>query len=119
MSEEAVRVFVGDAEGPEDHVGFFEDDGETGYLYVSDRRTNKIIRHLEIYDNAKNLDITEEDVTVVWSSDGRKCGVIIWGGMRGVIDLAKNREGRAKLQDRRTPPISDPEWLRGFERYFE
>lgn len=40
-----VKVLVSDAEGPEEFVGFFEDDGEAGYLYISDLRLKNIIRH--------------------------------------------------------------------------
>jgi hypothetical protein len=115
FGEDDVKVFVGDESGPEEFVGFFEDDRETGYLYVSDRRSNEILKHLQIYDDSAKLDVREEDVRVVWSKDGSKCGVLIWGGIRGIIDLGKNREGRVLLQSRNTPPISDPEWLSGFE----
>jgi hypothetical protein len=113
--EEDVKLFVGDTSGPDELAGFFEDDGETGYLYVSDRRSNKIVKSLQIYQNSAKLEVKEEDVLIVWSKDGTKCGILIWGGMRGVIDMKKNLEGRILLCDRETPAISDPEWLRGFE----
>jgi len=51
----------------------------------------------------------------VWSSDGKKCGVVIWNGFRGIIDLDRDEEGRVKITSRQTPPIKDPEWLKGFE----
>ena len=38
-----------------------------------------------------------------------------YGQMRGIIDLRKRREGRAWLENRDTPGINDPQWLRGFE----
>lgn len=114
MTDEA-KVFVGDSTGPDEYACFFEDDGESGYLYVSDRRKNEIIRHLQIYTNSAALGVRDADVQVVWSSDGKKCGVLIWGGMRGVIDLEKGREGRVLLESRATPPIGDSEWLSGFE----
>jgi hypothetical protein len=111
---EDAKVFVGDTTGPDEFVGFFEDDGETGYLYVSDRRSNEIVKHLQIYQDSTKLAVREEDVKVVWSKDGTKCGVLIWGGMRGIIDLKKNLEGRIMLNARNAPAIDDPEWLRGF-----
>ena len=110
------KVFVGDTSGPDKYTGFFEDDGETGYLYVSDRRTNEIVRHLQVYNRSAELGVEEKDVQVVWSSDGKKCGVLIWGGMRGIVDLAKGSEGRALVKSRDTPPIDDSDWLEGFER---
>jgi len=115
FENDEVKVFVGDQTGPEDYTGFFEDDGETGYLYVSDRKRNEVIRHLQIYINSGELGVEEKDVEVVWSKDGTKCGVSIWGGMRGIIDLSKKREGRAFVESRGTPPIDDSEWLEGFE----
>ena len=112
--EDSMAVFVSDVVGPESYVGFFEDDGESGYLYVSDRTTNVVIKHLQIYDCANILKVREEDVRVVWSVNGTKCAVSIWDGIRGIIDLAKGVEGRAKLTSRSTPPISDSAWLSGF-----
>lgn len=115
--DETIKIFVGDQSGPDDLVAFFEDDGETGYLYVSDRGRNEIIQHLQIYINSEALDVKEKDVRVFWSKDGKKCGVVIWGGMRGIIDVQNNREGRVLLTSRATPPIDDSEWLKGFEEY--
>ena len=108
-------VFVGDESGPEELVAFFEDDGETGYLYLSDRSANKIIGHLQIYTDSAKLGVHEGDVKVIWSVGHEKCGVSIWGGMRGIIDVRNQRQGRAMVEDRNTPPISDVDWLRGFD----
>lgn len=114
MPEDDVRLFVGDVSGPEDYTGFFEDDGETGYLYVSDQRSKQIAKHLLIYDDAQAINPRPEDVTVVWSRDGSKCGVKIFNEMRGIIDIRNDIEGRAKMTDRDSPPINDPDWLQGF-----
>lgn len=113
-TDDSSKVYVSDTSGPDCYVAFFEDDGETGYLYVSDREKQEIVKHVQIYTNSKRLDVSSDDVRVVWSSDGTKCGVIIWGGMRGIIDLEKGVEGRAFLETRSSPPISDPSWLKGF-----
>jgi hypothetical protein len=111
---EDAKVFVGDTAGPDEFAGFFEDDGETGYLYVSDRCSSEIVKHLQIYKDSTKLNVREEDVEVVWSKDGTKCGIRIWGGMRGIIDLKRNLEGRIMLDGRDTPAIDNPDWLRGF-----
>jgi hypothetical protein len=107
--------FIVDAVGPEGLFGVFEDDGDTGYLYLYNPEEGKILRHVHIYDRSKCVDVAPSDVQVAWNSDGTKCGVIIWGMMRGVIDLRNNREGRAWIEGRETPGISDPEWLDGFK----
>ena len=83
VTEDAPKVFVSDSGGPEEYVCCFEDDGETGYLYVSDRKHKEIVEHLQIYNNSPQLGVKESDVEVVWSGDRTKCGVRIWGGMRG------------------------------------
>lgn len=107
--------FIVDESGPEGLVGVFEDDGETGYLYVYKPDGEGVIKHLQIYDCAKKLNVQEGDVKVAWSVDGSKCGVIIWNGMRGIIDLKHDEEGRVQLTDPNSPPISDTEWLKGFD----
>jgi hypothetical protein len=118
MSEnDEARVFVSDVDGPEAFVGFFEDDGETGYLYVSDRRLKKVVRHLQIYNDSRAVAPEESDISVVWSANGKKCAVIIFGGIRGIIDMERGIEGRSFMRDRLSPPIQDQQWLRGFERH--
>lgn len=105
--------FVIDAEGPRGVFGVFEDDGKTGYLYLY-KIDGGIARHLHLYDRSLGLSVHEQDVSVIWSSDLTKCGVTIWGKMRGIIDLVSGREGRVWLEDRRTPGIGDAKWLEGF-----
>lgn len=100
--------------GPAGLFGVFEDDGDTGYLYILDVTEQKIVQRLQIYDNARRLSIGPEDVEVVWSEDRSKCGVLIWNKMRGIIDLTAKREGRVKLENRETPGIGDNGWLSGF-----
>lgn len=101
--------------GPEGIFAVFEDDGTTGYLYLYDSDQNTICRRLQIYDIAPTLNVTAEDVEVVWSEDSQKCGVLIWGRMRGIIDRIANQEGRVKLENHKTPGIGDKQWLKGFE----
>jgi hypothetical protein len=106
--------FVVYAIGPEEQAAVFEDEGETGYLYLYSLREQTVVRYLHIYDRSKKLAVVREDVQVVWSEDGTKIGVVIWGKMRGIIDVASDREGRVWLEDRDTPGIGDTEWLKGF-----
>jgi hypothetical protein len=106
--------FVVYTKGPSRLFGVFEDDGDTGYLYVLDGVDRKILQRLQIYDDARLLSVNPEDVQVVWSDGGNKCGVLIWNKMRGIIDLAGKREGRVKLENRGTSGISDSDWLNGF-----
>ena len=82
------------------------------YVYQPDEK--RILRHLHLYDRSADLKVAENDVIVVWSADKSKCGVVIWGKMRGIIDLASGREGRVWIDSRDTPGIGDAEWLAGF-----
>jgi hypothetical protein len=94
--------------------GVFEDDGECGYLYLYSSLERTIARFLHVYDRSEELDVLKDDVAVLWSEDRGKCGVKIWGKMRGIIDLVKDTEGRVWLESRRTPGIGDKQWLAGF-----
>jgi hypothetical protein len=109
--------FIREAKGPSSLFGVFEDEGATGYLYLYDSAEQDILRHLHIYDASEKLSIAPEDVTVMWDGQGEKCGVAIWGKMRGIIDFRKGTEGRVWLQDRETPGIGDTNWLCGFTEF--
>jgi hypothetical protein len=106
--------FVKEAPGPQGVFGVFEDDGETGYLYLYEPGRREVFQHLHIYDRTPNLPVQEQDVRVVWSEDLSKVGVQIWGKMRGIINLATGQEGRVWLENRNTPGIGDAAWLKGF-----
>lgn len=99
-----------------ERAAVFEDEGETGYLYVYSVGAAAVQTHVHVYDRSDVLQIAKDSVDVLWSTDESKCAVRIWGQLRGIIDLRMRREGRAWLENRDTPGISDTEWLRGFER---
>lgn len=77
--------FVTDLPNKEGLFCVFEDDGETGYLYLSEHGGAGIIDHLHIYDDPDQVGVKEEDIEVVWSKDYSKCGVKIWGGFYGIF----------------------------------
>lgn len=106
--------FIVDSARPDGLAGVFEDDGETGYLYIYSPDAAKIIRRLHLYDRSETVNVTAEDVRVVWSSDFNKCGVVIWEKMRGIIELNTEQEGRVWIENRNTPGIGDSKWLAGF-----
>jgi hypothetical protein len=47
--------FVTEAAGPQGLFGVFEDDGETGYLYLYEPGGREVFQHLHIYDRTPNL----------------------------------------------------------------
>lgn len=108
--------FIKEAPGPSGLVGVFEDDGETGYLYLYEPEGPGVMRHLHIYDRTPELNIAGRDVEIEWSEDQTKCGVRIWGKMRGIINLTSGEDGRVWLTNPNTPGISDAQWMKGFRR---
>jgi hypothetical protein len=115
MANANTDSFVTETEGPKGTFGVFEDDGETGYLYLYQPDGLGITRHLHIYDRSPRLNVQQDDVKVLWSDDHSKVGVLIWGKMRGIIDLTSGREGRVWLECPESPGVSDDEWLNGFK----
>jgi hypothetical protein len=106
--------FIVYAIGPHEQAAVFEDDGESGYLYLYSSQEQTVVRYLHIYDRANTLAVARKDVQVMWSKDVTKCGVAIWDKMRGIIDVGSDREGRVWLESRDTPGIGDTQWLEGF-----
>jgi hypothetical protein len=109
------RFLVAALDSSAERAAVFEDDGETGYLYVYFFRADAVQTHVHVYDHTEALQITKDSVDVLWSTDESKCAVRIWGQLRAIIDFKMGKEGRAWLENRDTPGIKDPEWLRGFE----
>jgi hypothetical protein len=104
-----------EAAGSEGVFGLFEDDGETGYLYLYEPGKREVFQHLHIYDRTPQVVVRKEDVRIVWSSDYSKCGVMIFGKMRGIISLGIGHEVRTWRENGDRMAIEDQEWLRGFE----
>jgi hypothetical protein len=97
------------------HAVIFEEEGETGYLYLYSADLSKIKQHVHIYDKNSALSIAKDDLYVLWSTDESKCAVVIWGQVFGIIDLRSNKEGRVWLERNGTLGTDDPSWLKGFE----
>ena len=107
--------FIVDMAGQNELVAVFEDDGDTGYLYLYDSKSCTILEDVHVYDRAQRVNVRPKDVDVIWSGDNTKCGVMIWGKMRAIIDRKRDRPGRVWLESRDTPGVGDPDWLAGFE----
>jgi hypothetical protein len=106
--------FIVEAAGPKGLVAVFEDDGETGYLYLYEPEVRGIVRHLHIYNRTAAVQPTERDVECRWAADENRCGVFVWRVLRGAIDIKHGTEHRAPIHDELTPGINDSAWLMGF-----
>lgn len=110
----SISPFIVDKEGPPGIFAVFEDDGETGYLYVYEPNGPGVVRHVHVYNRSPLLTVSESDVAIAWSENNRKCGVIIRDSMRAIIDLHSGREGRVWMESDESSGIDDVSWLKGF-----
>ncbi|MBV8757058.1 MAG: DUF2251 domain-containing protein [Deltaproteobacteria bacterium] len=107
--------FVVEGPGRSSLVAVFEDDGETGFLYVYDCAADKVTTHLHVYDRSPSLVVNEDDVFVTWTSDFSRCGVVIWGEMMGVIDVRTDKRWVTRAVSNGMPGL-EGDALEGFER---
>src|SRR5258708_13633736 len=70
-----------------ERAAVFEDEGETGYLYVFSLRAASVQTHVHVYDRSDALQMTKDSVEVLWPTDESKCAVRIWATLRAIIDL--------------------------------
>jgi hypothetical protein len=90
---------------------FFEQDDATGYLYLAD--SEKVLFALHIYNRTPSLSVNEEDVQVLWTGSGDRCGVMIFGKLRGVIGVNGDMHRPAYVME--WDGIVKSEWRRGFD----
>ena len=99
--------FIVAAKGDSGHLAVFEDEGDTGYLYLYASREKKVLRYVHVYDRSEKLDIDSRDVEVKWSRNRSKCGVMILGEMRAIMNVEGGVETRIWLEEKNTPGIRD------------
>jgi hypothetical protein len=88
----------------------FEQDDATGYLYLAN--SEKILHALHIYSRKPALNVAEQDVEVIWTDSGDRCGVKIFGKLRGVIGINGDIYRPANVMD--SDGIVEAKWWRGF-----
>lgn len=107
--------FIVDSTGPNGLVAVFEDDGSTGYLYLYEPNGRGVMRHLHVYNRTTTVHPHDADVEVKWSRDSNRCGVFVWGQLRGVMDVVNGSEERAPIHEANTQGITDERWVAGFD----
>src|SRR5579859_1214620 len=90
---------------------FFEQDDATGYFYLSDK--TGVLYDLHIYNRKPSFSVAEQDVQVIWSDSGNRCGVVIFGKLRGVIGINGDMHRPAYVME--SDGIVKAEWLNGFD----
>lgn len=83
-----------------------EDDGESGYLYVTNEDRSEIFDAMHLFTSPDGL-TAEDEIFVVWSASLRKAGLYYRDEFRAVVDFA---EQRACCRTGAPPP--DRSWCR-------
>lgn len=95
----------------------FEDDSETGYLYLlprlSNGKTKGIADALWIYNQISPPIDECENVYIIWSDDSTKSGIIVDGECWGMIDISSSRKLSAPREDNCIKTISLETWEEG------
>src|SRR5262249_25111813 len=77
LLETRFLVTVLDTRG--ERAAVFEDEGETGYLYVYSLGADAVQIHVHVYDRSNLSQVAKDNIDVFWSTDESKCAVRIWG----------------------------------------
>ncbi|MEL7569245.1 MAG: DUF2251 domain-containing protein [Eubacteriaceae bacterium] len=110
--------FIIESSSPDNKwITVFEDNGQTGYLYLCCANENgeldNIIDHLWIY-NQINPPIEEcEEVFIIWSVDSDRTGLIVDDECWGIFDLSSNRKLNAPRENNTIVTIKKQVWDRG------
>ncbi|NOS83781.1 MAG: DUF2251 domain-containing protein [Ignavibacteria bacterium] len=74
----------------------FEDNGETGYMYIHTVNKNgeqgEILDHLWIYNRILPPILTCKEVFILWKEDSLKAGLIVDSECWGIFDLKSQRK---------------------------
>lgn len=96
----------------------FEDNGDTGYLYLCDfngEGINGVVDHLWIY-NQINPPIEEcQDVFIIWSQDSSRVGLIVDNECWGIMDLDSRRKLFAPRKNGSIRSIPKIKWDHGLD----
>jgi len=68
--EDNPEGFIAECQGPFGLFGVFEDDGDTGYLYLYDGK--EILEHHWVYNRRSDNQATESNTEVSWSDEDQE-----------------------------------------------
>ena len=106
--------FIVDSVSPDGlWVVVFEDDGETGYLYLCAQKNGEfggIVDYLWVYDQISPSIEECKEVFIIWSDDSSRAGLIIDGEYWGIFDLKTKRKMNAPRNWNCIVPIERKYW---------
>lgn len=111
MKEES---FIVDSVSPDGlWMVVFEDDGETGYLYLCVRKNDEfggIVDHLWIYNQISPPIEECKEVFIIWSNDSSRAGLIVDDECWGIFDIKTKRKMNAPRDGNCIVPIDRKYW---------
>lgn len=81
--------FIKELEGSKGIFCVFEDDGETGYVYIYIPRENKIVTNAHVYTRSSTLQPTQDDIRIIWFTDNSKCSVYLFDQLQATLKYNK------------------------------
>jgi len=118
--------FIVEEEGSNGLVGTFEDDGETGTLYLCDPRASEheqgILGWVPVHVRSNEFQPIENEAWVGCSADFAKVASLVHGNgrlaiddFRAVIEVASKSSKNSLMTNRDSIRLKDSAWLAGFE----
>jgi hypothetical protein len=104
--------------GPGGVLAVFEDDNETGWLYLYDTAQRTILRSAHVYNRA-DVAVAEDEVDIGWAADESVCGLAVWGQFRAFLGISNALEMRKPVVSDDEQGICAQDWPPGFEHYLE
>jgi|SRR5215470_4054720 len=105
--------FMISAEGQDGLYAVFEDSAETGWLYICDSLSQRILKATHVY-NRSNASVEAKDVDVGWSAEGEVGCVAIWEQMRAFLSVKRSIEMRKPITHAELDGFYASEWPEGF-----
>ncbi len=97
----------------------FEDNGETGYMYIHTVNENgeqgEIFDHLWIYNRIMPPIRACKEVYILWNDDSTKAGLIVDQECWGIFDLKSKRKLNAPRKENQILEISFEIWEKGID----
>jgi hypothetical protein len=116
-----MELFIEGPAGPPKYAAFFEasdggSDAPTGsYLYVSSLNDDRILWHACVSESIEP-GLEESSIQISWSRDWKKCGVVVGGHMRAVINLSTGVEFQSCSEDKTMEGVT---WEQEFDQYLD
>lgn len=117
LNEEKESFCIEAASQDNKWITVFEDNGETGYMYLckcnEGGEYEEIVDHLWIY-NQINPPIEEcNEVFIIWSDDSTRAGLIVDDECWGIFDLSTRRKLSAPRENNTIVSIEKEIWDNG------